>query len=96
MIQRLRPRRLPIYLVSLVGEVGADPTTPEATVLQTAAFADSLLSQINDHQSLFTLVPCYLVVWVGDLFEFLSPLESLKLYEGVARSTGIEPISDGP
>ena len=72
------------------------PLRPKATVLQTAAFADSLLSHIGDHQSLFTLVPCYLVVWVGDVFEFLSPLEPLKLYEGVARSTGVEPISDGP
>ena len=61
------------------------PLRPKTTVLQTAAFADSLLSQIIDHQSLFTLVPCYLVVWVGDMFEFLSPLEPLKLYEGVVQ-----------
>ena len=40
-------------------------------------------SEISDHQSLSTLVPCYLVVWVGDIFEFLSPSEPLKLYEGV-------------
>ena len=33
-----------VLLFSVVGEVGADPTTPVATVLQTAVFADSLLS----------------------------------------------------
>ena len=32
-----------------MGEVGAGPTTPEETDLQSAAFADSLLSQINWH-----------------------------------------------
>ena len=42
-------------------------------------------SEINDHQSLFTLVPCYLVVGLGDMFAFLSPLEPLKLYEGVVQ-----------
>ena len=68
-----------------MGEVGADPTIPEVRDLQSRAVADLLLSHISDHQSLSTLVPCYLVVWVGDMFEFLSPLEPLKLYEGVAR-----------
>ena len=67
------------------------PLYPKVLDLQSSAFADSLPTEINDHQSLFTLVPCYLVVWVGDLFEFLSPLEPLKLYEGVARSEGFEP-----
>ena len=31
------------------------------------------------------------MVWVGDLFEFLSPLEPLKLNEGVVRVAGFEP-----
>ena len=59
------------------------PLYPKTTDLQSAAVADLLLSHISDHQSLFTLVPCYLVVWVGDLFTVLSPLDSLKLSEGV-------------
>ena len=59
--------------------------------LQSRAVADLLLSHICDHQSLFTLVPCYLVVWMGDLFTVLSPLDSLKLNEGVVRVTGFEP-----
>ena len=67
------------------------PLRPKATVLQTAAVADLLLSHISDHQSLSTLVPCYLVVWVGDVFEFLSPSEPLKLNEGVVGRAGIEP-----
>ena len=61
------------------------PLRPKATDLQSAAVADLLLSHINDHQSLSTLVPCYLVVWVGDLFTVLSPLDSLKLNEGVVH-----------
>ena len=32
----------------MVGKVGADPTTPEETVLQTAAVADLLLSEIGE------------------------------------------------
>ena len=79
--------------VWLVGEVGADPTTPEARVLQTPGFADFLLTEESDHQSLFTLVPCYLVVWVGDLFTVLSPLDSLKLNEGVVPRAGVEPAT---
>ena len=67
------------------------PLHREVTVLQTAAFADSLLSHINDHLSLFTLVPCYLVVWVGDWFTVLSPLDSLKLNEGVVGPLGLGP-----
>lgn len=40
----------------MVGEVGAGPTTPEETDLQSAAFADSLLPVKRDaHLSLFAL-----------------------------------------
>ena len=59
------------------------PLYPKVRDLQSRAVADLLLSQINDHQSLSTLVPCYLVVWVGDLFTVLSPLDSLVVYEWV-------------
>ena len=44
----------------MVGEVGVGPTTPVRTILQTAAFADSLLSHIDEgnirkHHLRFTL-----------------------------------------
>ena len=78
----------------MVGEVGVEPTKPEAMRLQRTPVSDLVLSRLNDPQSLFTLVPCYLVVWVGDVFEFLSPLEPLKLYEGVARDNWIEQLSE--
>ena len=74
------------------GETESNRPNPKVTVLQTAPLPLTVYLPIeSDHQSLSTLVPCYLVVWVGDVFEFLSPLEPLKLYEGVARSEGFEP-----
>ena len=69
------------------------PLCPKTTDLQSAAVADLLLSHINDYQSLSTLVPCYLVVWVGDLFTVLSPLDSLDLNEGVVPRAGFEPAT---
>ena len=36
----------------MVGEVGADPTTPEETDLQSAAVADLLLSHIGDSEEI--------------------------------------------
>lgn len=75
-----------LYLHKLVGRERLE--LPVFLVLRVYSPLPSPLgipSQINDHQSLSTLVPCYLVVWVGDMFAFLSPLEPLKLYEGVVQ-----------
>ena len=48
-------------------------------------------SQIDDHRSLFTLVPCYLVVWVGGFFCSCRLRNALIVYEGVVPKEGIEP-----
>ena len=48
----------------MVGEVGADPTTPEETDLQSAAVADLLLSQIKNaclFQAARRFNYCYLI-----------------------------------
>ena len=41
----------------MVGEVGADPTTPEVTDLQSAAVADLLLSHIGAQGEIRTHTP---------------------------------------
>ena len=75
-----------------MGRDGVEPPEPEGnSFTDCPAPTYGISPHISDHQSLFTLVPCYLVVWVGDLFEFLSPLEPLKLNEGVVRVRGLEP-----
>ena len=84
------PAEFKALLLCVGGRGGCRPHYPERMVLQTTAFADSLLSHINDHQSLFTLVPCYLVVWLGDWFTLLSPSESLSMNEGVVCHRRVE------
>ena len=80
------------WLTHLVGRDGVEPPEPEGnSFTDCPAPTYGISPHISDHQSLFTLVPCYLVVWMGDLFEFLSPLEPLKLNEGVVGRAGIEP-----
>ena len=51
-----------------MGEVGAGPTTPEETILQTAAFADSLLPHIKINS--FFLNQCS-YSWKVDIAKYL-------------------------
>ena len=77
--------------ILLVGRERVELPEPEDNCFtDSPATTYGIPSQINDHQSLFTLVPCYLVVWVGDLFTVLSPLDSLKLNEGVVSRRRLE------
>lgn len=72
--------------IVLVGRERVELPEPEDNCFtDSPATTYGIPSHRDDHQSLFTLVPCYLVVGLGDLFAFLSPLEPLKLYEGVVQ-----------
>lgn len=70
----------------MVGEVGVEPTKPEAMRLQRTPVSDLVLSQINSRLSLFALVLHYLAAMGGrPSFNSYRRRNALKLNEGVAR-----------